>query len=208
MDSSLPARLVRSLLPSRYCVGVSVVPQTFLTALDSLRDHTFRDEFRIFEIPAPKKIAPWAAALSAEINTTGADMDPDGYRGAAKFVLLYDPDTQPAWNGPFRIVAHVSAPLEAEMGGDPFLGEVAWSWLIDALSNHDVDYHSLNGTVTRQIDETFGGLTISGTNVSVDIRASWSPDTADVSRHLQAWAEFACTAGGLDPHVSSIGRRL
>lgn len=181
------------------------VPQIFLDALDSLRDHTFRDEFRIFEIPAPKKIAPWAAALSAEVNTSGAQMDPDHYRGAAKFVLLYDPDGQPAWNGDFRIVSHISAPLEAEMGGDPFLGEVAWSWLIDALTHHDCGYHSLNGTVTRQIDETFGGLMISGSHVNVDVRASWTPESSNVYDHLQAWAEFACTAGGLDPDVPSIG---
>lgn len=183
------------------------MPQVFLDALDSLRDHTFRKEFRIYEIPAPKKIAPWAAALSAEVNTSGEALDPDHYRGNAKFVLLYDPEGQPAWEGTFRIVSHISAPLESDLGGDPFLGEVAWSWLRDALANHGAQYHALNGTVTRQIDETFGGLILSSSHVSIDVRSSWTPDSADVSDHLQAWAEFACTAAGLDPDVPSIGPR-
>lgn len=180
------------------------VPPVFLAALDSLRGHTFREEFHLAEIPAPKKIAPWAAALAAEINLTGAKLDPDGYRGAARFVLLYDPEGQPAWNSTFRIVAHVSAPVESELGADPFLGEVAWSWLTDALAQENAKYHSLNGTVTRQIDETFGGLQLAGTHVSVEVRASWSPESEDVSAHLDAWARFACQAGGLDPDLPTI----
>lgn len=180
------------------------VPPVFLTALDSLRGHSFREEFRLAEIPAPKKIAPWAAALAAEINLTGEQLDPDGYRGAARFVLLHDPDGQPAWNSTFRIVAYVSAPVEAELGADPFLGEVAWSWLTDSLARERADYHSLNGTVTRQIDETFGGLHLDGSRVTVEIRASWSPETEDVSAHLDAWAAFACQAGGLDPDLPTI----
>lgn len=180
------------------------VPPLFLASLDSLRNHRFRKEFRLQEIPAPKKIAPWAAALAAEINTTGADMDPDGYRGEARFVLLHDPDGQPAWNSTFRIVCHISAPIESDLGGDPFLGEVAWSWLTEALSGHNAAYHSLNGTVTRQIDETFRGLDLDGSRVTVEVRASWSPSSEDVSDHLDAWAEFACTTAGLDPHAPFI----
>jgi len=183
---------------------VPEVPPLFLASLDSLRGHSFRREFHLQEIPAPKKIAPWAAALSAEINTSGSRLDPDGYRGEARFVLLYDPEGQPAWNSAFRIVCHVSAPIESELGGDPLLGEVGWSWLTDALESHGADYHSLNGTVTRQIDESFRGLHLDGSRVTVEVRASWSPASEDVSDHLDAWAEFACTAAGLDPNAPSI----
>lgn len=197
--ASLPARLRAPHSTSRYGASVTDVPPLFLASLDSMRDHAFRREFRIQEIPAPKRIAPWAAALAAEINTTGALLDPDGYLGEARFVLLYDPDGQPAWNGSFRIVCHVSAPVETELGDDPLLGEVAWSWLTDALDAHGAHYHSLNGTVTRQMDETFRGLHLEDSRVTVEVRASWSPDSEDVSDHLDAWAEFACTASGLNP---------
>ncbi|AZQ76444.1 MAG: DUF3000 domain-containing protein [Flaviflexus sp.] len=180
------------------------VPPLFLASLDSLRDHTFRREFRLQEIPAPKKIAPWAAALAAEVNTSGDALDPDGYRAEARFVLLHDPAGQPAWDSTFRIVCHVSAPVEAELGDDPLLGEVAWSWLTEALEAHGAPYHSLNGTVTRQIDESFRGLHLDGTRVTVEVRASWSPASENVADHLDAWAEFACTAGGLDPDTPSI----
>jgi len=184
------------------------VPQPFLEALDSLRGHTFRDEFFLQEVPAPTRLAPWAAALTAEVNDSGSERDPDAYRGDARFVLLYDPDEQPAWNGPFRIVVHVSAPVESEMGADPFLGEVAWSWLTDALDRHGAQYHSLNGTVTRQLNGTFGGLHINESRVTIDIRASWSPRDTQIGAHLTAWADFSCEASGLEPDdVTSISPR-
>ena len=183
-------------------------PSAFVAALDSLRGHSFRSEIHIVQIPPPKRIAPWAVALQAEINDSPS-MDPDHYRGNARFVLLHDPEGQTAWDGTFRIVCYASAPVDREIGDDPMLSEVAWAWLTDALNAHEAEYHNLTGTVTRLYNETFGGSSLLSSHTEVELRASWSPEYSDVSAHLQAWAEFASDACGLGPAgVSALPLRL
>lgn len=171
-------------------------PQDFLTALESLKGHEFRPEIHVTQVPPPQRIAPWAVALQAEVNLSPT-LDPDSYRGNTRFVLLYDPQDQPAWNGPFRIVTYTNAPVDSDMGGDPLLGEVAWSWLTDSLNQSS--YHSLSGTVTRNYNESFGENLLLQSLVDLEIRASWSPSHADISSHLRAWANFASIVCGLAP---------
>lgn len=65
--------------------------------------------------------------------------------------MLHDPAGQAAWNGTFRIVIHAQAPIESDLGDDPLLGEVAWSWLPEALAETGAQFHSLNGTVTQYL---------------------------------------------------------
>lgn len=179
-----------------------------MAALDSLRGHSFRSEIHIVQIPPPKRIAPWAVALQAEVNEK-SDMDPDHYRGNARFVLLYDPEGQPSWDGPFRIVCYASAPVDREISDDPMLSEVAWAWLTDALDAHEAEYHNLTGTVTRLYNETFGGRSLLSARTEVELRASWSPEHPDLSAHLQAWAEFAAEACGLGPAgIATLPLRL
>ena len=173
-------------------------PAEFLTALESLKGHVFRSELHVSQIPPPAKIAPWAVALQAEINDS-ASLDPDSYRGNARFVLLYDPEGQPAWDGTIRIVAYANAPVESDMGGDPLLGEVSWTWLAESLEARGAEYHNLTGTVTRNYNETFTGMHMTDSTIDLEVRASWSPDYADVSAHLDAWADFAASVCGLGP---------
>lgn len=191
---------------SKYVPEINA-PADFLDALESLKDHTFRPELHVTQIPPPKQIAPWAVALQTEVNEAG-DLDPDLYRGNAKFVLLYDPAGQPAWDGQFRVVTYVSAPVESDVADDPMLGEVAWSWLGEALASQGAAYHNLTGTVTRIYNETFGGLALAASRTEIEIRASWSPDYSDVYHHLEAWADFTASACGLGPvGVSSLRHR-
>ena len=178
-------------------------PRDFCTALDSLKGQSFRPEFHITQIPAPTRIAPWAVALQAEINDT-ADLDPDHYLGDTKFVVLYDPAGQSAWEGNFRVIVHARAPIESEMGDDPLLGEVAWSWLPEALQKQGASFHNLSGTVTRIFNETFGGLYINSSRIELELRASWSPATPYLTEHLHAWADFAASLAGLPPFVENI----
>ena len=183
-------------------------PAEFLTALESLKGHTFRDELHVSQIPPPAKIAPWAVALQAEIKDSRS-MYPDSYRGDARFVLLFDPEGQPAWDGPFRIVTYANAPVESDMGGDPLLGEVSWSWLAEALDLRGAEYHNLTGTVTRNYNETFTGMHMTDSTIDLEVRASWSPNHADVSAHLDAWADFAAIACGLSPDgVAALPRHF
>ncbi|MCF2706322.1 DUF3000 domain-containing protein [Arcanobacterium haemolyticum] len=173
-------------------------PAPFLEAVESLKGHEFRREVHVTQIPPPKQIAPWAVALQAEINDS-PDLDPDTYRGNAKFVLLFDPQGQPAWDGTFRIVTFLSSPVEADMSADPLLGEVTWAWLRGALSDHDAEYRNITGTVTRIFNETFSGSELGAARTELEVRVSWTPTTTDMAAHLQAWASFASTACGLGP---------
>ena len=104
-----------------------------------------------------------------------------------RFVVLYDPDEQPGWNSRFRIIIHVRSQMDAEMGTDPLLGEVVWSWAHDALDDAGANARDMNGTVTRELSETFGGLTLDRSDVEIEMRASWSPATNDLGPHLEAW---------------------
>ncbi|WP_188042744.1 DUF3000 domain-containing protein [Changpingibacter yushuensis] len=179
-------------------------PADFLTALESLKGHTFRHELHVTQIPPPQRIAPWAVALQAEVNDSPS-LDPDFYRGNAKFVVLYDPSGQPAWDGTIRIVTYVAAPVDQAMSVDPLLGEVSWAWLVESLEDEGARYSNLTGTVTRSYNETFGGLQLSSSRTDVEIRASWTPLTVDLTDHLQAWAAYAAAVCGLGPDgVASI----
>lgn len=184
-----------------------MAPQEFERALLSLRGLRLRPELHLEEVPAPGRIAPFALALTAEISPVD---EPETVLGTGRFVVLYDPNGQEAWNGTFRIVVMGRAQLERELGADPFLGEVGWAWLTDALEEEDVAYHSLSGSVTRVLSESFGGLDLTDSDVEIEIRASWTAISPDLAPHLRAWALMACSAAGLPPvpeNVTVFGHR-
>lgn len=177
------------------------LPPDFEAALLSLRDHKWRAEVHLEEVPPPTRIAPWALALTAEINPTS---EPEDMVSNGRFVVLYDPEGQDAWNGTFRVVVLARARLEAEMGDDPLLGEAAWSWLTDSLAEAGAQHHSLSGTVTRVLSETFGGLEVRDHDVQVELRASWTPASTDLGPHLRAWIAATAWAGGLPPLPENV----
>ncbi|WP_345218838.1 DUF3000 domain-containing protein [Georgenia halophila] len=188
----------------------AVAPPDFQAALTSLRGHRLRPELKLEEVPPPTRIAPYALALTGEVNAEPRTMDPDSLLGHGRFVVLHDPDGQDAWHGTFRVIVLARADLEDEVGQDPLLGEVGWSWLTESLGNAGAGYHHLSGTVTRVLSETFGGLELRSGEVEIEIRASWTPTTTDLGPHLLAWAQLTCTAAGLEPlpeNVTSFRRR-
>ena len=176
-----------------------VAPPAFTEALLSMRGVRLRPEVVLQEIPAPTRLAPYAAALTAEVTLDAAGMDPDALLGHGRFVLLHDPDGQPAWGGDTRVVVMAKARLEDEMGADPMLGEVGWAWLQDALDGRGCGVHHVTGTVTRVLSETFGGLELQGAATEIEVRASWTPATHDLGPHLGAWADLCSSAAGLEP---------
>jgi hypothetical protein len=178
----------------------------FAQAVASLRGTPVRPEVTLTEIPAPRRIAPHSFALSAEARRDGAEVA-DG-----RLVLLYDPAGQPGWEGQLRLVTFVNAELDAEMAGDPLLGAVGWSWLLDALDAQHARYTAVGGTVTQTISTRFGDLANGGDagdkdSAEVELRASWTALDADLSGHLRAWCELLCSTGGLPPEgVSMLDR--
>jgi hypothetical protein len=157
------------------------------------RDLTFED------VPAPKRLAPYATAIAATVQRDDADV------AWGRLVLLYDPDGQQGWDGFFRLVAYVRADVEPEMAAD---------WLSEALDMHVPGYAVPSGTVTRVITEGFGAKRDELPLTGFELRASWSPvgpdgprgsvgisdlDTLDLSAHIAAWCDCLTTAAGLEP---------
>lgn len=180
-------------------------PEAFLRAVDALRAARPRPEVQLTEVPAPQRIAPFAVALTADVVVDDDEL------ATGRFVLLHDPAGQGAWEGSFRAVTFVRAGLEPEMGADPMLGQVGWSWLTDCLAGAGADGVAHGGTVTRVVSESFAGLADRPATVEIEIRASWTPVDATLGPHLLGWTDLLCTAAGLPPlpeGVSPLPRRL
>jgi hypothetical protein len=178
-------------------------PEEFLAGVERLRAVRLRPEVILEEVPAPQRIAPHALAISADVVVDDEEL------ATGRFVLLYDPAGQEAWEGTFRAVTFVRAALEPELGADQMIGQIGWTWLEEALDGAGGDYTAVGGTVTRVVSESFGALADRPVTVELEIRASWTP-ADDLARHLQAWADLLCTVAGLPPlpqGVAALTRR-
>ena len=175
-----------------------------VAAFTAGRDAQDSRAFSFEDVPAPKRLAPYATAVAATVERDGADV------AWGRLVLLYDPDGQEGWDGSFRLVAYVRADVEPEMAADPLLGEVGWSWLSEALDARVPGYAVPSGTVTRVITEGFGAKRDELPLTGFELRASWSPagpgngggsdlDTLDLSAHMSAWCDCLSAAAGLEP---------
>lgn len=167
-------------------------PEEFRRAVEAMAQARFRSELFVEELPAPQRIAPYASALSADVTVEGDDV------GSGRIVVLHDPAGNDAWNGTFRCVAYARAEIDPDMVSDPLLGEVGWTWLVEALTHHEAGYHAPSGTVTCVSSESFGGMAAEPHTAQIEIRASWTPD-GDLGSHMEAWGELLCTACGLPP---------
>jgi hypothetical protein len=151
-----------------------------------------RDDIEFENCPAPKRLAPYAAAMAATAYRDDIEV------ASGRLVLLYDPDGQQGWTGVFRFVVYVHADIEQEMAADPLLGEVGWSWLTDALGEHVPGYTVPSGTVTKAITESFGTKEDEPPLPGFELRASWSPpEDTDLGANVTAWCDLLVAAAGL-----------
>jgi hypothetical protein len=179
-----------------------LTPSAFERACESMRAVNFRSDITVREIPSPSGVAPQSFALAADVLP--AEHAVDSEHGTGRIILLHD-DAQPeAWGGEFRLVAFAQAPLETEIGLDPFLSEVAWSWLIDALDQRGAGYAHASGTATRILSTGFGELAAAGDGAQIELRASWSPTDMDFAAHAESWAELVCMLAGLPPTTEAV----
>jgi hypothetical protein len=179
-------------------------PAAFRRAVESLRLAEVRPEIELEDLPAPQRLAPHSAAIGASVYRDDDEL------AVGRLILLYDPDGQRGWEGPFRLVAYVRADMEPDITTDPLLGPVAWSWLTDALDAHQADYSAAGGTVTRAVSEGFGNKADDPVTTELELRASWSPRQDDLSGHVAAWCDLMCVAAGLPPlppDVATLPRR-
>ena len=205
--------------------AVTPAEATFAAAMAAFmagRDAQGDRDLLFEDVPAPKRLAPYATAIAATVQRDGTDV------AWGRLVLLYDPDGQEGWDGVFRLVAYIRADVEPEIAADPLLGEVGWSWLSEALDAHVPGYAVPSGTVTRVITEGFGAKRDEVPLTGFELRASWSPagpagskgrkgskgskarggtktpvgadlDSLDLSAHISAWCDCLAAAAGLEP---------
>ena len=179
----------------------AVAPEEFRRAVDALATAVWRPELAVEDIPAPQRIAPWSAAITADVLVGDDEI------GNGRLVLLHDPAGNDAWQGTFRCVTFARADVDPEMVTDPLLASVGWSWLLDALEAHGATYTAPSGTVTSVASESFGGMADHDPRAEVEVRASWTPvlDGGDgLAAHLAAWAELLCTTAGLPPLPAGV----
>lgn len=176
---------------------VDAAPGEFRRALEQFRSAQLRPEVFAEEMPAPQRIAPFSAALSADLTVAGEEV------GGGRLVLLYDPAGNDAWFGNFRCVAYARADIDPDMVTDPLLGAVGWTWLLDALAAHDADFAAPSGTVTRVASESFGGMSDEPGSAQLEVRASWSP-IGPLGPHVKAWGDLLCTAAALPPVPAGV----
>ena len=179
--------------------AMSNSPSEFRKAVESLRRTKVRPEIRVEPIRPPQRLAPWTYALSAEIPSRDG-----GELATGRLVLLYDPDGVEAWDGVLRLVAFASAEIEPDIGGDPLLPEVGWSWLTGALADRTAAHRAAGGTVTQTTSTRFGDLHGPRTTVTLELRGSWTADSADLRPHLLAFADLLSMAAGLPPEGVAV----
>jgi len=214
------------------------VPVEFAAALADLRHQALRTTVRLTEIPAPRRVAPFSAALAGDV-LPGPGGGPGGAPGGAsggapgaaglvdehdhaeeplatgRFVVLHDPAGQEAWHGTFRVVTLVRATLEPEMAADPLLADVAWSWVGECLRSVGLEPGAgtvaEGGTVTRVLSQSYGALEGTPDAVDLEVRASWTPLDTHLGTHLRAWAALLGMAAGVPPlpdGVAALTRRF
>ncbi|WP_208416501.1 DUF3000 domain-containing protein [Saccharomonospora amisosensis] len=168
-------------------------PEEFRAAVATLESVRPRPEVRLEEIRAPQRLAPWAHALSGE--TSG----PGDVLASGRLVLLHDPEGQESWDGVFRLVLYVRAELDRELATDPFLPTVGWSWLTEALESSGAAWKALGGTVTETSSARFGDIAAQGRTDDIELRASWTPASADLRCHCDAFCRVLSSYAGLPP---------
>ena len=185
-------------------------PAGFAAALSALHDElagAARPGLELRTVPAPTRMAPHAVAVAGDVERDGEPV------ASGRFVVLHDPAGQDGWSGSTRVVAFVSSEVETEMAADPALGEVGWSWLTDALREHDAQHVAAGGTVTRTVSTRFGQIAEPEDASEVEVRASWTAvedgdGRPDLVADLRAWSDLLCATAGLPPvGVTALHRR-
>lgn len=170
-------------------------PEEFVSALLSLRGANPDPVVKFREVPAPSGLAPFAAAVEMVVESRGVEHP----AGEATLVILFDPDEDDIWNLGLRLVGYARMEIDADQSVDPLLGEVIWQTLATNLESVGATPVALSGTVTRELSESFGGLELGRASLVAELRCSWSPETLDLSGHLEGWGEALRQNAGVSP---------
>ncbi|MDY2941505.1 MAG: DUF3000 family protein [Varibaculum sp.] len=150
-------------------------PAQFIAALESIRRIEIPHNVTLKEISAPRSLAPYSAGIAIDSSETNCTL-----------IILYDPAEPAAWQSRFRLILALNADIENSLATEQMLAQVAWSWLRETLDNAGAGYHSVSGTVTRVISESFGMKGMTPERGGLEIRASWSPYSEELTPHVEA----------------------
>jgi hypothetical protein len=185
--------------PDAAPADAKAAPDLFRQAVASLTSTAVRREVRVEPLRPPQRLAPYSYAISADVLAADGEELATG-----RLVLLHDPDGVEAWDGVLRLVAFASAELDPQMGVDPMLPAVGWSWLTGALDERAAAYRAAGGTVTQTTSTRFGDLAGPRTTIELELRASWTADDAQISPHVHAFVDMICAAAGLPPEGVTV----
>lgn len=188
-------------------ISIDAGSGAFQYAVQQLRGADIREELSLQQIPAPSNLAKEAVAFSSDIASAAPHEHIDA--GTGRFVLLYEPNPLDQWGGNFRVVTFSKSPLEAVIGADEEISEVAWAWLMEALRNRGAEFSAEAATITRIISTGFGSLAGQNGHAELEMRASWTA-FGDLSCHLEAWQDLVCMMSGyplLPPKVTPLHGR-
>jgi len=176
-------------------------PAQFRAAVAAMNATTVRPEIELGPIRPPQRLAPYSYALGAEVRQPETAVIPERSDGDAfgRLILLHDPEGADAWDGTMRLVAYIQADLDSSEAVDPLLPEVAWSWLVEALESKAEQVTALGGTVTATTSVRYGDISGPPRAHQLELRASWTAITPDVSSHVQAFCDVLEHAAGLPP---------
>lgn len=186
-------------------------PADFTAAVESMHAASLRPELTMGVIRPPQRLAPYSHAIGLELNRGAFDKqstpseDSDAF---ARLIVLHDPHAEETWDGTMRLVAYIQADMDGALSNDPLLPEVAWQWLNEALENHQVDFSNLGGTVTSTSSQRFGEIGGPGHSFMLEMRASWTAESTNLTAHVEAFADVLASVIGLAPEgITSIARR-
>ncbi|RVW03993.1 DUF3000 domain-containing protein [Rhodococcus xishaensis] len=190
--------------------GLPNEPAPFRAAVDAMNSAVVHPEIAVGPIRPPQRLAPYSYAIGAEVRhpDAGAIAEPTDGEAFGRLILLYDPNGDEAWNGTMRLVAYIQADLEPALADDPLLPEVAWSWLVDALEVKADEIVALGGTVTSTSSVRYGDIAGPPRSHQLELRASWTPTSTDLTSHVEAFCDVLAFAAGLPPAgVTELDRR-
>jgi hypothetical protein len=177
------------------------ISEPFAGMLSGIAKISVRDEVTITQIPSPKGIAPEAIAISAEVNHQ-EEVD----HGISRLVFCRDPEIPEGWNSEFRIIGYAKSPIEIDMAKDDFSAALAWEWLKENLANAGAGFSQEAGTTTTVVSTGHGALITQPQHGELEIRASWTPTSSDLTAHLLGWVELLAMISGLPPKYSKVVR--
>lgn len=185
-------------------------PAAFKEAVESMHRANLRDEISLGPIRPPQRLAPFSHAIGLEVahpetDFVATDSDGDAF---GRLILLHDPGSDETWDGDMRLVAYIQADMDDTVAGDPLLPEVAWEWLKEGLDGIGAEYSNLGGTVTSTASVRFGEIGGPPRAFQLELRASWTAQSNDLTPHVEAFAQVLANVAGLPPAgIAEIGTK-